>query len=263
MPTSNEEELQALSRQILRMAQSAAAQSNLPNADLRRVLNFLDKLVQVVDQAFRSLYTILVDIKLLGDEDIGGGQIRLIRRDLEMVSAQSWYRDVEEICSRLHHLSDNYAQNIAPIVQTLANSNEWSEIFRLMDEHEGHIIRIVQGSVAELKSLLAVLQTTDELAQARQLAESKGDALQYCLQDLTDFRIQILGLSGSVGFLELIETDREAVTAQLQLLIDRSDRRITNISTGGGAYVGGNVSVSGGNFIGNTEINAPATTGGA
>ncbi len=263
MPDNNEEQLQALSLQILRMAQSATAQPNLPNADLRRVLNFLDKLVQVVDQAFRGLYTILVDIKLLRDADIGSGQIQAIRRDLEMISTRSWYRDAEEICSRLHHLSKNYGENIAPIVQSLDHNEEWSEIFQLMDEHEGHIIGIVQGSVAELKKLLADLQTPGELALARQIAEGKGETLQHSLQDLTDFRNQILGLSGSVGFLELIETDREAVTAQLQILIDRSDRRVTNISTGGGAYVGGNVSVSGGNFIGNTQTNAPATTGGA
>lgn len=228
MPDSNDEQLHALSVQILRMAQSATAQADLPNAELRRVLNFLDKLVQVVDQAFRGLYSILVDIKLLGNADIGGPQIQAIRKDLEMVSARSWYRDVEEICSRLHHLSENYGENIAPIVQSLAHSDEWNEIFQLMDEHEGHIIGIVQRTVWDLKQMLATLNTPDELAQARQLAESKGAALQASLQDLTDFRNRILGLSGSVGFLELIETDRDAVTAQLQLLIDNSDRRVTN-----------------------------------
>ena len=262
MPENNDEQLHALSSQILRMAQSATEQTDLPSADLRRVLNFLDKLVQVVDQAFRSLYTILVDIEFLRDEEIGGGQIRQIRRDLEMVSTQSWYRDVEKICGRLHQLSDNYKESIAPIVQSLAHSAEWSEIFRLMDEHESHIIRIVQGSVWELKNLLAVLQTTGELAQARELAERQKDALQDSLQDLTDFHNQILGMSGSVGFLELIETDRAAVTAQLQLLIDRSDRRITNISTGGGAYVEGNVSVTDGDFVGNSQTNSSATAEG-
>jgi hypothetical protein len=81
----NDNQFQALSSQILRMAHSVAAQPNVPSADLRRVLNFLDKLVQVVDQAFRGLYTILVDIKLLDDGDLGSGQIRAIRKDLESV----------------------------------------------------------------------------------------------------------------------------------------------------------------------------------
>ncbi len=259
MPDDNQ--FQALSSQILRMAHSVTTQTDVPNADLRRVLNFLDKLVQVVDQAFRGLYTILVDIKLLDDGDIGSGQIQSIRRDLEMVSARSWYRDVEEICSRLHHLSDSYGQNIAPIVGGLAQSNEWGEIFQLMDEHEGRIIRIVGESVWQLKNLLANLQTTDELTQARQLAERRGEALQTALQDLTDFHSRILGLSGSVGFLELLETDRDAVAAQLQVLIDNSDRRITNIDTSGGAYVEGNVSVTDGDFVGNTQNNPPPTGG--
>lgn len=253
----NDNQFQALSSQILRMAHSVAAQPNVPSADLRRVLNFLDKLVQVVDQAFRGLYTILVDIKLLDDGDLGSGQIRAIRKDLEMVSARSWYRDAEEICSRLHHLSDNFRLNIEPIVDSLQRGAEWRDVFQLMDEHEGHIISIVDGSVWELKNLLANLQTTSELAQARQLAAHRGEALRQALQDLTEFHSRILGLSGSVGFLELVETDRDAVAAQLQVLIDNSDRRVTNISTGGGAYVEGNVSVTEGDFVGNSQTNSP------
>lgn len=256
MPDHNQEQLQALSLQILRMAQSTAAQPGLSNADLRRVLNFLVKLVQVVDQAFQGIYVILVDIKLLGDEEIGSGQIKSIRRDLEMVSSRSWYRDAEEICSRLHHLSENYRESIAPIVDSLARREEWNEIFYLMDEHEGRIINIVQGTVAELKNLLADLQTADQLALARQIAEVKSAALQATLGELTNFRNRILGISGSVGFLEMIETDRGAVATQLQVIIDNADRRTTNISTGGGAYVGGNVSVSGGgDFVGNVQHN--------
>jgi len=255
MPDNNEEQLQALSLQILRMAQSAAAQPGLSNADLRRVLNFLVKLVQVVDQAFQGIYVILVDIKLLGDEEIGSGQIKSIRRDLEMVSSRSWYRDAEEICSRLHHLSENYRETIAPIVDSLAHREEWNEIFYLMDEHEGRIINIVQGTVAELKNLLANLQTADQLALARQIAETKSTALQVTLAELTDFRNRILGISGTVGFLEMIETDRGAVATQLQVIIDNADRRTTNIHTEGGAYVGGNVSVSGGDFVGNVQHN--------
>jgi len=255
MPDHNEEQLQALSVQILRMAQSAAAQPDLSNADLRRVLNFLVKLVQVVEQAFQGIYAILVDVKLLGDDEIGGGQVKSIRRDLEMVSSRSWYRDAEEICSRLHHLSENYRESIAPIVDSLARREEWNEIFRLIDEHEGHIIGIVQTSVAELKGLLANLQTTDELALARQIAEAKSTALQATLAELTDFRNRILGISGTGGFLELIETNRGAVAAQLQVFIDNADWRTTNIHTGGGAYVGGNVSVSDGDFVGNVQLN--------
>ena len=256
MPDHNEEQqLQALSVQILRMAQSAAAQPDLSNADLRRVLNFLVKLVQVVEQAFQGIYTILVDVKLLGDDEIGSGQVKSIRRDLEMVSSRSWYRDAEEICSRLHHLSENYRESIAPIVDSLARREEWNEILHLMDEHEGHIIGIVQNSVAELKDLLANLQTTDELALARQIAETKSTALQVTLGELTEFRNRILGISGTVGFLEMIETDRSAVAAQLQVFIDNADRRTTNINTGGGTYVGGNVSVSDGDFVGNVQHN--------
>ena len=258
MPDDNQ--FQALSSQILRMAHSVTAQTDIPNADLRRVLNFLDKLVQVVDQAFRGVYTILVDIKLLDEADIANGQIRAIRKDLEMVSARSWYRDAEEICSRLHHLSDNFQLNIEPIVDSLNRGAEWRDVFQLMDEHEGHIISIVEESVWEVKNLLANLQTADDLAQARQVAEKRGQAMQQALQDLTEFHNRILGLSGTTGFLELIETDRDAVAAQLQVLIDNSVRWTTNISTGGGAYVEGNVSVSGGDFVGNTQNN-PLPTG--
>lgn len=254
----NDNQFQALSSQILRMAHSVTAQPDVPNTELRRVLNFLDKLVQVVDQAFRGLYTILVDIKLLDENDIDSGQLRAIRKDLEMVSARSWYRDAEEICSRLHHLSDNFRLNIEPIVDSLNRGAEWRDVFQLMDEHEGHIISIVEESVWEVKNLLAHLQTADDLAQARQVAERRGQAMQQALQDLTEFHNRILGLSGTTGFLELIATDRDAVATQLQVLIDNSDRRVANYSQPGWTVETVNQAMGDVNVAGETR---PESTG--
>lgn len=239
-----------LAQQLLGMAQSASTDTRVASTDLRRILKFLVKVVQVVEQAFADVYSILIDIKYLEAKDLGTSRIREIQKELDLVLARSTFRDVEEICSRLRHLTDQYNETIAPVVSQLERRAEWDQVFAIINEHEGAILNLVRSTLYELNSQIAGLHTPTDLAQMQEMAAVRATALRQALDLLLQLRNRILGLSGQSGFLEMTTADRPGIVNEINVMLDQADRRLININTGGGAYVGGDVNTEGGTFVG-------------
>src|SRR5512132_43484 len=115
------------------LATTVVKRANLSAPDLGRVLGFVAKVSHVVEQAFQDVLPILIDIKYLIPEDIHLRRIRDLQKEVELLTVRSRYRDVEEICSRLHHLSDQYRTQIAPLVAGIPEADSWRGVFRLID----------------------------------------------------------------------------------------------------------------------------------
>jgi hypothetical protein len=248
MTEQSEVELTKLAQQILLMTESATADHNVAGRELRQLLKFIVKMVQVVDQAFQNVYLTLTEIKLLKPSDLGTEAVTEIERDIELIFSRSWYRDTEEICSRLHHLTRLYEQQIAPIVNKLAQHQTWQQVFQLIDQYEGRIIFLVRDSVEEISKLLESLHTPEDMKTISQLATQKRKAIHEVLQVLRDLQNQILGLSEAEGFLEMTDSSRTAISQSIHVLIDK----VTQINTAGGAYVAGDVN-TGGDFVGRDQ----------
>src|SRR3954451_24158033 len=103
-------ELQALSQQLRDMTTAVVADDGLQAVEVRTVLRFINKVLQVLDQAFEDVYACLVDVRLLREDDLGSEHFSDVRRTVALIHARSRYRDAEEICSRLHHLSYEYGK---------------------------------------------------------------------------------------------------------------------------------------------------------
>ncbi len=249
MGEQSEVEFTQLAKQILMMVESATSDSKVASKELRQVLKFITKMVQVVEQAFQNVYATLTEIKLLKPGDLGTESIAEIERDVELIFSRSWYRDAEEICSRLHHLTEIYGQQIAPIVDKLEQRQEWQQVFYLINEHEGRIIFLVRNAVEEISQSLGSLNTEEDIRIVSQLADRKRKSILEVLNILRELQNQILGLSGSDGFLELADSSREVISQNINFLIDK----VTQIHTGGGAYIAGNANVEG-DFIGRDKF---------
>ena len=223
----NEEEIQTLISQVQAMAESVVTDRSISSSDLRRVLKFLTKVVQVVDQAFEDVYATLFEFQLLTAEDINSGRLKDLRKELALLHAQDRYRDAEQICSRLHGLSEQYMQHIEPIVEKLGNSGQWNKLFYLLNEREGHIIYMVDQAVRELEQMLS---SADEfsLSSIKSTATKKTNTIRVSLIKLQSLKDQILGLSGDAGFLELTETDRSSLERQVIIMGDIFSRN-TNV----------------------------------
>ncbi len=192
-----------LAEQLDGMAESAVADTRISDANLVPVLRFVGQVVILVQQAFDQVLASLIELSYLKAEDLREARRTELLSSIETILARSRYKDVEEICSRLHSLSDLYAQSVRAKLGSLADEAQWGEVFQLLHEHEGAIIHMVSGLVGNLHGQLTQAAEADLPAIREQAAAAKED-LQRTLQQLWTLRNRIFGLSGEAGLLELL-----------------------------------------------------------
>lgn len=197
------------------LARTVLADPRVQGGDLRRVLGFIADVAKVVDTSFQDVLAVLIELKYLTEDDLHSGRLVDIRKQLDQVTARSRYRDAWEICSQLHHLSEQYDQQIDPIVVNLQHQGEWSHIFGLINEYEGAIINRVGQTVWELADMLSKA-TPASIADINRLADDRSKGLQESLGQLRALSAEIMGLSGHAGFLELT-ADRRALVQSANL----------------------------------------------
>ncbi len=254
MKNRTEEELKGLIEQVQDMIETVATDRSISNPDLRHVLRFLTKVVQIVDQAFQDVYTTLIELKYLTLDDIHSKRLQELREELELLCARDRVRDAEQICSRLHQLSVQYENYIEPIIGHLRDNRRWCEVFYLINECEGWIIQLMQKAIRELEQMLQGPFDENSISSIRRTASEKAEIIRASLIELQSLRDQILGLSDEAGFLELTETDRSSLEQQVVVLFNQDDHSITH-----GHRV--NVSnVSGGKVIIDAQISSSGLT---
>ena len=220
---NEENEFQELVAQFQDMVEKVATDREINNPDLRRVLRFIIKVAQVVDQAFRDIYAVLIEFKYLTVDDVRSGRLQDLKRELELLRARDRFRDAEQICSRLHHLSEQYEDQIHQIILHLEDPGRWHLMFKLLGEYEGWIIDAVNRTIFELESMLRESSNETSVDRINQLASEKIDTIRTLLVKLQSLCDQILGFSGRTGFIELTETDRSSLEKQVNVFFqDRS-----------------------------------------
>lgn len=229
-----EQELERVVQQLEDIVGTAASDPSISDHDLRRVLSFIAKVVHVVDQAFADVFALLVEFKYLSLDDIESVRLDDLRKELDLILARSHYRDAEEICSRLHHLREHYEGQLEGIVTSIGDPSKWREVFWIIEEREGRIIRMVQVAVRELGDLVEKASKT-RIPQIRRTAAQKAEAIRISLQELRELSNRIMGMSGQQGFLELT-ADRAALSQQARILINRGGIRMSQdkINVSGG-----------------------------
>ncbi len=245
---SAERELEYVIKELKHMVGAVSADHTIASSDLRRVLRFITKVVQVVDQAFQDVYATLIDVKYLTVADVrSADRLNQLRKDIDLLRARDRYRDAEQICSRLHQLREQYDQQIEPIIHHVADRGTWGHVFRLLDAYEGEIIRIINSSIWELQELLSGSFDERKVESVRNIAAAKAESIRTSLVKLECVRDQILGLSSAEGFLELTETDRATLDKKVTVMIHNEDKSVTHgdrVNVGAGATFSGNLVVA-------------------
>lgn len=191
------------------------------DSDLRDILAFLVKVTQVVDQSFQDIYALAVELAYLESSEVDGARIKRLQMELELLTARSHYRESLEICSRLKHLSKQFNDHIRSAVSGLKDSHNWQQIFWLIEDREGRIIRLVESSANNLRYQLDQVRQGDVRAVNRE-ARRLADELRPLLNELREMTNDILGLSGRQGFIELTR-DRAALQQATNTVIHTGD----------------------------------------
>ena len=122
-----------LANQLDGMTRSAVADQRIVDADLVPVLRFIGQVVVLVQQAFGDVLASLIEFSYLRAEDLREPRRTELLSSIDNLLARSRYRDVEEICSRLHSLSELFDQAVRPKLGRLAEESEWGQVFELLE----------------------------------------------------------------------------------------------------------------------------------
>jgi hypothetical protein len=206
-------EPQQLAADVSTITETAFDRSSTKPTEARDVLKFVNKLVQVVDDALGEVMETLIEFKYVTPDDLSNGWSARIA-DLEKLLASRTYRQAADICERLQDLESYYYAQLAPIVGEVSDINAWTRVLTLLHEHERGIVTVVDQTIADLCAI-CVTATDASLPTIRSLAAGRVEEVREALTALRKVRGNILGLSGSAGLLELIgETTTRPVTPQ-------------------------------------------------
>jgi hypothetical protein len=199
-----------LINQLKLMTQAVIESANIDVTDSRKVLRFISKLTQVINQAFNNIYPILIEVSLLRDSDLGSDKIQELRREVKLLTSRDYYRDVQLICGQLNELQAQYRDNIEPIINnfTANQKNEFREVFYLIDQHEGYLIGIVNNMTYDIDQKLDNLNRTHSVDELVTFASEQAQIFKKSINELNLLGNKILGVSGKEGLLELLSTDK-------------------------------------------------------
>ncbi|MDP9696686.1 UNVERIFIED_ORG: hypothetical protein J2X79_004269 [Arthrobacter globiformis] len=212
-------ELDQLADDLIEMTADVVASEQVASPDLRTVLRFINNIVQIVDEAFQDVYSVLVDLSLLKYSDMNSQHIASMQSSVERLTSRSRYRDAKEICSRLHYLSEDFESTIGPIIDGTSSRDRWQQVFYLLEEHEGRIIRLVEFTVSQLRNLFSNSPAMPDVLSIAELARLRAEEVGAALDKLQELRNQILGLSGKRGLMYLISAKERTAGAAASLII--------------------------------------------
>jgi hypothetical protein len=215
-----------LVEQIDRMVETVTTTPSLSDSELRRVLRFLSQMIQVVEQAFQDVLTLLIEIKYLNATDLGLPKIIDLQKQIDLLTARSYYRDAAEICSRLKHLRMDFDEYVRPAVLDLPDFTGWRGVLGLIEDREGRIIMLIENTARQMADMLGTLDQ-HTLPKARHAASQSVEELRGLLSELHELNGRILGYSGATGFIELTR-DRRELEREVQIMIDKRDQSVTH-----------------------------------
>jgi len=220
------------------------AVQNQPPVVSARILAFLTKVAHVVDQAYRDVLALLIDVKYVGDDALSAGEIRDFQRRAEQILEISHYRDAEEICSRLRTLKDVYENELQAMVGP-GDSGQWAGLFNLINDRESRIVMMIREELWRLSQTLDTVKGPADLEALREIAGEAARQIKRDLSDLTTFTNRILGLSGRAGLVEMLRDGRpqSMVVREISVMVDQRQQHTystgdNSVLVGAGASTG-------------------------
>ncbi len=180
---------------------------------------FIDRVVEVVEQAYRDVFRLAVELKFIPDEDLTAEGIAKYQRDAERLRERDRYRDVEFVCGRLHVLRRQFHEEGFDKL-TAGFERSFQELIYLIDDREGELIRIASDFMYFVFDGLDTLRkSVGDAAKARRLRDELAahitqriPEMRSSLEELHGIHHRILPTIGGEGLVELLSRDLRATT---------------------------------------------------
>jgi hypothetical protein len=211
----NTSDLQSVIQELAGVIDTSSGDASLNADGQRAVLHFVARVVHVVEQAVQDVYVLAVEVKHVRADDVR--EIARLDRELDLVLMRSHAKS-EGICGRLHTLREVFERDVSALLRCSRGDAQWQQLFWLLEEREGRIIRLTEDVVRELTSALRSLSDPKPPGEVRHIAEEAASRLRAALGELREIRDKILGLSGQAGLLELTEDSPEQFRREARAL---------------------------------------------
>jgi hypothetical protein len=227
-----------ISHQLSTFLSEVERSTSISTAVKRNMILFVDRVVEVVEQAFREILRLSVELKYIPDEELTDEGIRLYSREAEQLRERDKYRDVHYICGRLHVLRRQFHEE-GYYELTQGFDSSFRELVYLIDDREGELIRLAEDFMHFVFDLLRHLQeVVDNRQEALRVRDQLSQQvaaripeLERSLNELQEIHHRILPTAGGVGLIEIL-SGRPTVQG---ISIDASQ----HVSVTGGDFVGG------------------------
>lgn len=185
------EPVKQLGTELDRLATESSALRN--DALATSVARFVNNVATEVDQAFSDVRLVLHDLAFLTPSELSQDTVNQLQSRLAATYAKEKFKSVLEICARLDVLAHDYQKNIEPYLHRSETEQSHSQLFWLLEKHEGAFIYTIKNAVSELQAILDRYSQTADFSQARLRARHALDELQNGLEEVVRAKQRVIG----------------------------------------------------------------------
>ena len=213
-----------ISIQLRDLLNNVEQADNIPNRVKRDMVVFIDRVVEVVEQAYREVFRLAVEIKFIPDEDLTSKGVAGYQQEAERLRERDRYRDVEFICGRLHVLRRQFhEEGFDQLTQGFDHS--FHRLLDLIDDREGELIRIADDFMHFVfDGLQRLRDSVGDTALAKRHRDELADQIEQrlpdlrsSLEDLHAIHLRILPTVGGEGLVEILSRDPAASSVTLDV----------------------------------------------
>ena len=158
----------------------------------RDVARFVTAVAQEVDQAFSDVHQVLREVAFLPSSELSSDRIKHLQERLAGTYAREKFKTVLGICDRLGVLAEQYKQEIEPRLPLTDGMPRSSQLFWLLEKHEGAFIYTIRSAVDDINSILDKYQDGQDIDEARTRARQGLKELEDGLNSVTHAQNRII-----------------------------------------------------------------------
>lgn len=169
-----------------------ATQSLGDQALAQEVAQFVSDVAGQVDLAFSDVHDVLREVAFLPPSELSLDRIKRVQERLAGTHSREKFKDVLGICDRLSILAEQYKQQIEPRLTHIGATPQSSELFSLLEKHEGAFIYTIKNAVNEINTILDGYRGGQNIDEARTRARQGLSELEDGLRAVTHARNRVV-----------------------------------------------------------------------
>jgi hypothetical protein len=157
-----------------------------------RVTTFVIRVAELVQLAFDDVHKRLRELAYLKPSEVTPDRVMELRSHLAATYDRDKFKNVLDICRRLHLLAEEFDEDLASKLGRKDASGYPDPLMQILGQHEGYFIRSIENALNELDWKLNDYDQTQSVEEARNYARMAMKELRRHLESVQQFHLQVL-----------------------------------------------------------------------